>query len=150
MSDFLILYPKVVETSVSFTDFCEALCCEYPWSPADAVELRYFDSTKQRFLPLTCDEHLGLLFSLNAESRFGKIHIGVLQAHKQRIPKGKGVQTSSVSPSSERPRTSCRLRPSKPSGSESHNLSAAANSDTSPLPSAPDVEVDAEPDEEVP
>ena len=141
-------YPKVVETSVSFRDFREALCCEYPWSPADAVELRYFDSTEQRFVPLTCDEHLGLLFSLNADSRFGKIHIGVLQARKQRIPKG--VQTSSVSANSERPRTPCRSRPSKPSGSESHNMSAAANSATSPLPSAPDVEVDAEPDEEVP
>ena len=141
-------YPKVVETTVSFRDFREALCCEYPWSPADAVELRYFDSTEQRFLPLTCDEHLGLLFSLNADSRFGKIHIGVLQARKQRIPKG--VQTSSVSANSERPRTPCRSRPSKPSGSESHNMSAAANSATSPLPSAPDVEVDAEPDEEVP
>ncbi|XP_020185340.1 uncharacterized protein [Aegilops tauschii subsp. strangulata] len=41
-------------------------------------------------------------------------------------------------------------RPSKPSGSESHNMSAAANSATSPLPFAPNVEVDAEPDEEVP
>ena len=141
-------YPKVVETSVSFRDLHEALYCEYPWSPADAVELRYFDSTEQRFVPLTCDEHLGLLFSLNADSRFGKIHIGVLQARKQRIPKG--VQTSSVSANSERPRTPCRSRPSKPSGSESHNMSAAANSATSPLPSAPDVEVDAEPDEEVP
>ena len=39
-------YPKVVETSVSFKDFREALCCEYPWSPADVVELRYFDSTE--------------------------------------------------------------------------------------------------------
>ena len=87
-------YPKVVETTISFTDFREALCCEYPWNPANAVELRYFDSTEQRFLPLTCDEHLGLLFSLNADSRFGKIHIGVLQARKQCIPKG--VQTSSV------------------------------------------------------
>ena len=82
-------YPKVVETTVSSKDFREALCCEYPWSPADAVELRYFDSTEQRFLPLTCDEHLGLLFSLNADSRFGKIHIGVLQArpgHRQPGP----------------------------------------------------------------
>ena len=80
-------YPKVEETSVLFRDFREALCCEYLWSPVDAVELRYFDSTEQRFVPLTCDEHLGLLFSLNADSRFGKIDIGVLQARKQRIPK---------------------------------------------------------------
>ncbi|KAE8803045.1 hypothetical protein D1007_21256 [Hordeum vulgare] len=41
-------------------------------------------------------------------------------------------------------------RPNKPSGSESYNMSAAANSATSPLPSAPNVQVDAEPDEEVP
>ena len=141
-------YPKVVETRVSFTDFREALYCEYPWSPADVVELRYFDSTEQKFVPLTCDEHLGLLFSLNVDSRFGKIHIGVLQARKQRIPKG--VHTSFVSANSERPRTPCRSRPSKPRGSKSHNMSAASNSSTPPLPSAPDVEVDAEPDEEVP
>ena len=81
-------YPKVVETSVSFTDFRGALCSKYPWSPADAVELRYFNSTEQRFVPLTCDEHLGLLFSLNADTHFGKIHISVLQARKQHIPKG--------------------------------------------------------------
>ena len=43
--------------------------------PADAVELKYFSSTEQKFIPLTCDEHLGLLFSLNVERRFGKIHI---------------------------------------------------------------------------
>nr|XP_020149468.2 uncharacterized protein LOC109734680 [Aegilops tauschii subsp. strangulata] len=48
------------------------------------------------------------------------------------------------------PRVPRRSRPSKPSGSESHNMSAAANLATSPLPSVPDVEVDAEPDEEVP
>ena len=89
-----------------------------------------------------------MLFSLNADSHFGKIHIGVPQARKQCIPKGKGVQTSSAN--SERPRIPCRSRASKPSGSESHNMSTAANSATSPLPSAPDVEVDAEPDEEVP
>ena len=39
-------YPKVVETSVLCIDFREALCCEYPWSPDNAVELRYFDSTE--------------------------------------------------------------------------------------------------------
>ena len=89
-----------------------------------------------------------MLFSLNADSRFGKIHIGVLQARKQRILKG--VQTSSVSANSERPRTPCRSRTSKPTGSKNHNMSAPANSATSPLPSTPDVEVDAEPDEEVP
>ena len=74
----------------------------------------------------------------------------MLQARKQRILKGKGVQTSSVSANSERPHTPCRSGPSKPSGFESHNMSAATNSATSPPPSAPDVEVDAEPDEEVP
>ena len=50
----------------------------------------------------------------------------MLQARKQHIPKGKGVQTSSVSANSESPRTPCGSRPSKPSGCESHNMSAAA------------------------
>ena len=71
---------------------------------ANAVELKYFNNIEQRFLPLTCEEYLGLLFSLNVESRFGKIHIDVLQPRKER-EKGKGVQTSFVSANSERPNT---------------------------------------------
>ena len=52
-------YPKVVETSISFKDLRDALRSQYPWSDADAVHLYYFSSTEQKFLPLTCDEHLG-------------------------------------------------------------------------------------------
>jgi hypothetical protein len=72
-------YPKVVETSICFKDFRDVLCNTYPWSDADAVELSYFNSDKQRFLPLTCDEHMGLLFTLNAGRRFGKLQIDVVQ-----------------------------------------------------------------------
>ena len=146
-------YPKVVETSISFKDFRDALCRQYPWSDADAVELYYFSSTQHTFLPLTCDEHLGLLFTLNADSKFGKIRINVLQPRRER-DKGKGVQTSSVCANSKSVGTPCRSRPSRPSGSESHNMSAATTGATSaaasPLASAPAVEEDAEPDEEVP
>jgi hypothetical protein len=89
-------YPKVVETSMSFKDLLTALQnSSYGWSPADAVELKFFSSTEQKFLPLTCDEYLGLLFTLNAESRFGKILIEVLQPRNER-DKGKVVQKSSV------------------------------------------------------
>ena len=141
-------YPKVVETSICFNAFREALCSQYPWSNADAVELQYFNSSEQRFLPLTCDENLRLLFTLNADSRFGKIRIDVLQPCKARV-KGKRVQESSVSANSQRPGTPCRSMPSKASGSESHNMSAA-DCAASPVPSAVAVEEDAEPDEEVP
>jgi hypothetical protein len=86
-----------------------------------------------------------LLFTLNAERRFSKILIEVLQPCNKR-DKGKVVQKSSVSANSEHPDTPCRSKPSKASGSESHNMSAAASCVASPA----DVEQDAEPDEEVP
>ena len=54
-------YPKVVETSISFKDLRAELQNTYPSSDADVVELSYFRSDKQRFLPLTCDDHMPLL-----------------------------------------------------------------------------------------
>ena len=73
-------FPKVVETIVCFKAFRDGLRDSlYGWSDADAVELQYFNSSEQIFLPLTCDEHLGLLFTLNAESLFGKILIDVIR-----------------------------------------------------------------------
>ena len=71
-------YPKVVETSWSFNCLRHVLRLHYDWSPDDAVELSYFNSSKQAFVPLTCDEHLGLLFYFNSDSHFGKILIKVL------------------------------------------------------------------------
>ena len=73
-------YPKVVETSISFKALRDAFSSPpYGWTDANAVELKYFNSIEQQFVPLTCDEHLGLLFTLNAERRFGKILVEVLQ-----------------------------------------------------------------------
>ena len=95
----LFFYPKVVETSMLFKDLLAALQnSSYGWSPTDVVELKIFSSTEQKFLPLTCDEHLGLLFTLNVERRFGKILIEVLQPRNEH-DKGKVVQKSSVSAS---------------------------------------------------
>lgn len=148
-------YPKVVETSISFKDFRAELRNTYPWSDADAVELSYFNSDEQKFMPLTCDEHMGLLFTLNAGSRFGKVQIVVLQLQPgaQRV-KGKGVQTSSVSANRQHPGTPCRSTPSKASGSESHNMpfakSVADSAAASRVPSVVGVEEDAELDEDVP
>ena len=46
-------YPKVVETSMSFKDLLAALQnFSYGWNPADAVELKFFSSTEQKFLAL--------------------------------------------------------------------------------------------------
>jgi len=75
-------FQKVVETTTTFKDLRELLCAQFSWSPGDAVDMSYFNISEQRLLPLTCDEHLGLLFALNAGSRFGKIHIDVLQPPK--------------------------------------------------------------------
>ena len=142
-------FPKVVETIVCFKAFRDGLRDSlYGWSDADAVELQYFNNNEQRFLPLTCDEHLGLLFTLNAESRFGKILIDVIQPHKARDSGKGGKGASSATANSQQPGTPCRLRPSKASGSESHNMSAA-DSAASPVPAAAVYE-EAEPDEEVP
>ncbi|KAE8798740.1 hypothetical protein D1007_25921 [Hordeum vulgare] len=146
-------YPKVVETSISFKDLQAELRNTYPWSDADAVELNYFSSDEQRFLPLTCDDHMPLLFAGIAGCRFGKLQIDVLQPRAERV-KGKGVQTSSVCANSQHPGTPCRSTPSKASGSWSHNMPAAnCGSDSaaaSRVPSAVGVEEDAEPDEAVP
>ena len=78
-----------------------------------------------------------------------KILIEVLQPHNEG-DKGKVVQKSSVSANSEHPGTPCRSKPSKASGSESHNMSTAASCVASPVAAAADVEQYAEPDEEVP
>ena len=146
-------YPKVVETSISFNDLRAQLRNTYPWSDADAVELNYFNSDEQRFLPLTCDDHMALLFTGIAGSRFGKLQIDVLQPRAERV-KGKGDQTSSVSANSQHPGTPCRSTPNKASGSWSHNMpaanSVADSAAASRVPSAVGVEEDAEPDEEVP
>lgn len=80
--------------------------------------MKYFNSSEQRFVPLTCGEQLGLLFGLNVGTRFGKIHINVLQTPKE-WEKGEGVQKPFYSNNSERPRTPHRSRLSKPTGSES-------------------------------
>ena len=124
----------------------------FPWSDADVSELNYFNSDEQRFLPLTCEDHMALLFTRNAGYRFGKLQIDVLQPRAERV-KGKGVQTSSVSANSQQPDTPCRSTPSKASGSWSHNMpaanSVADSAAASRVPSAVGVEEDAEHDEEV-
>ena len=149
MSSFC--YPKVVETSISFKALRNALSSPpYGWTDADAVELKYFSSSEQKFVPLTCDEHLELLFATGAESRFGKILVEVLRPRGTDRDKGKGVQKSSASANSERPGTPCRSRPSRVSGSASNNMSGATSSAASPMAAAADVEQDAEPDDEVP
>ncbi|KAM0902483.1 hypothetical protein ACQ4PT_019266 [Festuca glaucescens] len=140
-------YQKVVETSLNFKDFRAELRNPFPWSDADAVELKYFNTEEQRFLPLTCDEHVRLLFNQTAGSRFGNVQIEVLQRRPERA-KGKGVQTSSVSANSQRPGTPCRSTPSKASGAESHNMPAAKSVADSAV--AVGVQEDAESDEEVP
>jgi hypothetical protein len=43
-------YPKEVETSMSFKDLLAALQnSSYGWSPADAIELKFFSSTSKNF-----------------------------------------------------------------------------------------------------
>ena len=86
---------------------------------------------------------------MNVERRFGKILIEVLQPRNEH-DKGKDVQKTSVSANSERPGTPCRSKPSKASGSESHNMSAVASCAASPVAVVANVEQDTEPDEEVP
>lgn len=109
-------YPKVVETSISFKDFVNSLCVDYPWSHGNVVYIKYFNSSEEIFVPLTCDEHLGYLFGLNAGTSFGTIHIEVLQPPKE-CEKGKGVHISNNSANSECPCAPRRPKPSKPTAS---------------------------------
>lgn len=130
-------YPLLVDIHCSWNQFIVYVASRYPWSSTDVVTMTYFNTSKQSFVPLDCDEHLETLFGLNCGSRFGKIHIDVFQALPFKEKEKRG-QPSFASANSERPRTPCRSRPSKPTGSESQNTAVA------------DVEEDARPDEAVP
>jgi hypothetical protein len=72
-------YQKVVEMSMNFKDFRAELRNTFPWSDADVVELKYFNSDEKIFLPLTCNEHMRLLFNQTIGSRLGNVQIEVLQ-----------------------------------------------------------------------
>ena len=65
----------MVETTFTFSQLKEKLCSEYPWSLADTVDMKYFNFGEERYLPLMSDLDLGMLFSLNAAARFGRIRI---------------------------------------------------------------------------
>ncbi|KAE8800197.1 hypothetical protein D1007_24349 [Hordeum vulgare] len=146
------IYPKVVETNISFKALRDAISSPpYGWTEADVVELKYFNSVEQKIVPLTCDEHLGLLFTLNAQRCFGKILVDLLQPRGNARDSGKGVGKSCVSTNNERRDTPGRSKPSKASGSESNNMTAASSCANSPVVAyAVNVEQDAERDEEVP
>jgi hypothetical protein len=118
----------VVATSIALKYMKENSYSKYPWSPGDSVDLQYFNNSEHIFLPLTYDEHLRMIFSLNAASRFGQIRIHV---QPKVVNKGKRVKaspggqaspgghSSCVSANSVRPDDPCRSTtvPSLPSAS---------------------------------
>ena len=70
--------PEVVATSISLKYLKDKIWAEYrAWGGGDSVDFQYFNSIEGRFVPLISDEYLGIIFALNASSRFGKIRIHV-------------------------------------------------------------------------
>ena len=57
----------------------------------DAVEIRYWDSLKECWNPLRCDDELGVMFASNAETRSCNLEITVIQRKRgQRCEKTAG------------------------------------------------------------
>ena len=85
-------FPLVVDSSSrSFNDFRAAICAKYPWGLFDAVEIRYWDSLKECWNPLQCDDELGVMFASNAETRSCNLEITVIQRKRgQRCEKTAG------------------------------------------------------------
>ncbi|KAE8786229.1 hypothetical protein D1007_40016 [Hordeum vulgare] len=55
-------FPLVVECTSSYTNFRAAICAKYPWGLFDAVEIRYWNSSKLCWVPVQCDAELGVVF----------------------------------------------------------------------------------------
>ncbi|KAK1699320.1 hypothetical protein QYE76_016017 [Lolium multiflorum] len=70
-------FPAVVATTISLRNLKANIYAQYSWSSHDAVHFEYLHNKEGRFVPLISDDDLGILFSLNASCRFGKIGIHV-------------------------------------------------------------------------
>ena len=85
-------FPLVVDSSSrSFNDFRATICTKYPWGLFDAIKIRYWDSLKECWNPLRCDDELGVMFASNAETRPCNLEITVIQRKRgQRCEKTAG------------------------------------------------------------
>ena len=72
-------FPLVVDSTSSYTNFRAAICAKYPWGLFDAVEIRYWDSSKLCWVPVKCDAELGLMFASNATTMSCNLEIIVIQ-----------------------------------------------------------------------
>ena len=87
-------FPLVVDCTSSYTNFRAAICAKYPWGLFDAVEIRYWNSSKLCWVPVQCDAELGVMFASNATTMSCNLEITVIQRTRgQRC----------VNPSSSRP-----------------------------------------------
>ncbi|KAI4970073.1 hypothetical protein ZWY2020_000987 [Hordeum vulgare] len=114
-------FPLVVDYTSSYTNFRAAICAKYPWGLFDAVEIRYWDSSRHCWVPVQCDADLGVIFASNAATMSCNLEITVIQRTRgQRC-----VKPSSSMPSTSRTRASSRT-PSAPR-TQSGNVSASVN-----------------------
>ncbi|KAE8809579.1 histone-lysine n-methyltransferase atxr3 [Hordeum vulgare] len=114
-------FPLVVDCTSSYTNFMAAICAKYPWGLFDAVEIRYWNSSKLCWVPVQCDAELGVMFASNATTMSCNLEITVIQRTRgQRC-----VNPSSSRPSASRTRASSRT-PSAPR-TPSVNATASVN-----------------------
>ena len=139
-------FPLVVDNTSSYTNFRAAICAKYPWGLFDAVEIRYWDSSKLCWVPVQCDAELGLMFASNAATMSCNLEIIVIQRTRgQRC-----VNTSSSRPSGSRTRASSRTpsAPRTPSAYATASVNESQENQKKPLdpvveealPDAPGVE----------
>lgn len=56
-------YPLVVETDISLVGLKAKLNSRYSWSKSDTICLNYWEEIEQRFIPLTSEDTLFLMFA---------------------------------------------------------------------------------------
>ena len=88
-------FPFVADNQWTFNQFRSAICAQYPWGLYDAVEFRYWDIDKSAWVPVQCDDELGIMFAIH-DSFPAKLEISVIQRERGE-PESRGTRSQSRS-----------------------------------------------------
>ncbi|KAI4982910.1 hypothetical protein ZWY2020_023402 [Hordeum vulgare] len=130
-------FPLVMDiSSSSFNDFRANICAKYPWGLFDAVEIRYWDNSKESWNPLQCDDELGLMFARNAQTRSCNLEIIVIQRKRgERCEKTPASRTTVGGTIRRRRGRPCASKPGASSTPSAPSTSAASASSSPTAPS---------------
>ena len=88
-------FPFVADNQWTFDQFRSAIAAKYPWGLYDAVEFRYWDIDKSAWVPVQCDDELGIMFAIH-DSFPAKLEISVIQRERGE-PESRGTRSQSRS-----------------------------------------------------